>query len=115
MLKQVSISDLKKNCEKLFKKLENGEESCLVVMENGRPLAVIMSWKHYRGLREALALAEPDLATRVKKALEERKQGQLMTSEGVKKKIGLPLTKKEKEMLKRSKKDLKNRRFKKLT
>lgn len=104
MLKKVSISDLEKNCEKLFKKLEGNEDSGYVVMENNRPLAVIISWKRYRGFRETLALAQPYFDARIKKVVKDHKRGRWMTGEEVMKKLGVPLTKEEREKLRKFRK-----------
>ena len=99
MIKKVSISVLKKDFYKLLKELENNEGLDLIVTKNNLPIAVVMSWKRYRALRETLALGTPDLDASSKKAKEDIKQGQWLTHEEMKKKFSLPLTEKEKETL----------------
>lgn len=113
-MKRVSISDLKRNFHKLLMDLQNNENLELVVTINNRPMAVIISWKRYRALRETLALAESDEESRIQKVIEDSKHGHWMTSEELKKNLGLPLTAKEEENLKKFQKSGKYRRREKL-
>ena len=65
MIKKVSISVLK-DFYKLLKELEIMRIR-LNCNKNNLPIAVVMSWKRYRALRETLALGTPDLDAVVKK------------------------------------------------
>ena len=85
-MKTVRISDLKKNLDKICDEVEKDKDLCYVITENNIPISMLFSWKLYRSYRETLS----------------------------KKKLGLPLSKKAKKMLKKSEKDVKEGRIKKL-
>lgn len=88
MLDKVSVSDLRRKLSKICKKVMD-EDSEIVVTKNNFSSLVLVSWKKYRALLETTALANPSFSERIRKAIKERKEGKLMTSEQIKKRLGL--------------------------
>ncbi len=117
-MRKVPASLLGKELTEILKEWKKDRESQwdsgLFVTKNNRPVAVVVSWERYIALRQIIALGTPHLEAQIKRAEQDIKHGRWMTSEEMKKNLGLQLTEKEEETLKKFQKSAECRRRQRL-
>jgi PHD/YefM family antitoxin component YafN of YafNO toxin-antitoxin module len=87
---QLTISEARKGFLDLPEKLARDPEHALCVTRRGRPELAVMPWDLYESIIETLdILSEPELVTALRESIEELENGDLLTQDEVRARIGL--------------------------
>ena len=87
---QLTISEARKGFLDLPEKLARDPEHALCVTRRGRPELAVMPWELYESIIETLdILSEPELVTALRESIEELENGDLLTQDEVRARLGL--------------------------
>ena len=87
---QLTISEARKGFLDLPEKLARDPAHALCVTRRGRPELAVMPWDLYESIIETLDIfSEPELVTALRESIEELENGDLLTQEEVRARLGL--------------------------
>jgi prevent-host-death family protein len=87
---QLTITDARKELLHLPRRLARTPERAISITQRGRPVLAVMPWDLYESIVETLdVLSDPDMASALRKSIEDLKRGRLVEHEEVRQRLGL--------------------------
>ena len=76
MTKTLPVSEVKMKLTALVKAVGDCDDDVVIITRNGRPAAVILSYRHYEGLQETIeVLSDEDLMKQIRADKKAEQQG----------------------------------------